>query len=99
MTGLAHSEAWHVAECRRCGWKGDVAMRLCSVERLPWRLRWRCPSCDVVNGTRLSERTAREIIKMFEQPYGTLIAQREITDFLIEARNIDERVRVELLDS
>lgn len=99
MTGLAHSEAWHVATCRRCRWRGDVPMRICTIERLPWRLRWRCPTCDVINGTRLSEQAAQELIKMFEQPHGTRIAQREITEWMIDARNFDERVRIELLDA
>jgi hypothetical protein len=74
-------------------------MRVSTIDRLPWRLSWRCPSCDRKNGTPISQQTAVELIAMFEQPGGTLIANRELTDWLIEARDFDERVRIELLDA
>jgi len=74
-------------------------MRMSTIDRLPWRVSWRCPSCDRKNGTPISARTARDLIAMFEQPFGTMIANRELTDWMIEARDFDERVRIELYDS
>ena len=87
MPELDPDRTMHQSVCRACGVEDLVALRATRLERKPWRLVWRCMSCDGMSAVRLAAVLVGPMIEL-DRAGGMALSVREVKDF--EAADQDE---------
>lgn len=95
MTGQEYGELAHHSPCPNCGIRLMVDMTGCRLERMPWRLEWKCEACSQNVRVRLDSRLVPMVIAL-DRVGGTGISVREVRDFVSELEDLEEHAASEL---
>jgi hypothetical protein len=70
-------------------------MTRCRLERMPWRLEWKCEACSKGVRVRLDKRLV-PMVRDLDRPGGTGVSLREVRDFISEMEDLEAHAAAEL---
>ena len=95
MTEPDSADLCHTQPCPNCRIRLMVSLTDCRLERLPWRLEWKCEACSQKVRVRLDKRLV-PMIRDLDRPGGTGISVREVRDFVSALDDLEAHASEEL---
>lgn len=93
---LETDRTFHVSWCSHCNKKAAVPLSVTALERRPWRVVWRCPSCENMTAAAVPPQMLDDFLDL-DRAGGMRLSIREAKDFTIATvQDLNRAIREEL---